>query len=261
MVSPACKDLVGYEQEEVLGRNLADLYAEPRLAETTLQEFHRRRGQSVHVETALRYKEGHVVWCPPTPTPLRPGRPVYRRGGHHAGHHTAQAAGRPTSLPGRPRLFDGVLNRKGFTEQLVRAVVACRRESVQLSLVDIDLDGFKGVNDRLGHRAGDRALVDVAGACGTVFGRPMPLPGSAETNSPCSSRERPHARQLNNLVERFSATLAQTLDPSGERSGSGQCRRLPLPERWGYRGSGRCSVPTPDITPGIAIGRGGDAPS
>ncbi len=217
MVSPACKDLVGYEQEEVLGRNLADLYAEPEARQTTLQEFHRRRGQSVHVETALRHKEGHVVWVS-TNAYAR-----YDRDGRFIG-----VEGITRDITPRKQLenqlryladhdyLTGLLNRKGFTEQLVRAVAACRRESEQLSLVYIDLDGFKGVNDRLGHRAGDRVLVDVAGALRDSFREADAVARIGGDEFAVLLQGSPDARQLNNLVERFSATLAQTLDPSGE---------------------------------------------
>ncbi|NUT34122.1 MAG: GGDEF domain-containing protein [Hamadaea sp.] len=52
----------------------------------------------------------------------------------------------------------GVLNRKAFTERLVEALASAR----DCTLIFCDLDGFKQVNDQLGHAAGDRLLVEVA---------------------------------------------------------------------------------------------------
>lgn len=54
------------------------------------------------------------------------------------------------------------LNRRGFMTVLHRNMAFCRRHEVQAVLLYLDLDGFKGVNDRLGHAAGDAALVRVA---------------------------------------------------------------------------------------------------
>lgn len=55
-----------------------------------------------------------------------------------------------------------LLNRRGFMRELNRALASCRRYQTGAALIYIDLDGFKGVNDRLGHAAGDAALIAVA---------------------------------------------------------------------------------------------------
>lgn len=55
-----------------------------------------------------------------------------------------------------------VLNRRGFLSVLQRQMAYCQRHDTPAALLYLDLDGFKGVNDRLGHAAGDAALVWVA---------------------------------------------------------------------------------------------------
>jgi len=55
----------------------------------------------------------------------------------------------------------GLANRLRFTDELRKAVARAREQSGLVAVLYIDLDGFKPVNDRLGHDAGDRLLVAV----------------------------------------------------------------------------------------------------
>jgi diguanylate cyclase (GGDEF)-like protein/PAS domain S-box-containing protein len=55
----------------------------------------------------------------------------------------------------------GLLNRAGLREHVDRAWSA-RTDETPVAVLFGDLDGFKGVNDRLGHDAGDEVLVHVA---------------------------------------------------------------------------------------------------
>lgn len=55
-----------------------------------------------------------------------------------------------------------VLNRRGFVAAMKSAMAFCQRHGTPAVLLYLDLDGFKGVNDNLGHAAGDAALVHVA---------------------------------------------------------------------------------------------------
>ncbi|MFW3613952.1 EAL domain-containing protein [Billgrantia antri] len=53
-------------------------------------------------------------------------------------------------------------NRILLADRLRQAMLAARRSGVKVSLAYLDLDGFKGINDRLGHEVGDRVLVTTA---------------------------------------------------------------------------------------------------
>lgn len=55
-----------------------------------------------------------------------------------------------------------LLNRRAFVRELGRARTFAQRYGFPASLVYFDLDGFKALNDRLGHAAGDAALQVVA---------------------------------------------------------------------------------------------------
>ena len=57
-----------------------------------------------------------------------------------------------------------LFNHREFHEQLGRELERCRRHGGEVSVVLLDVDDFKHVNDTGGHAAGDRVLIDVAGA-------------------------------------------------------------------------------------------------
>jgi diguanylate cyclase (GGDEF)-like protein/PAS domain S-box-containing protein len=56
----------------------------------------------------------------------------------------------------------GLANRVLFMEQLKQAIARAARQATSVATMFIDLDGFKEINDRLGHEAGDHALIEVA---------------------------------------------------------------------------------------------------
>jgi diguanylate cyclase (GGDEF)-like protein len=52
----------------------------------------------------------------------------------------------------------GCLNRRGFAERLDAELQRAEREGGEVALIQLDLNGFKAVNDRHGHAAGDELL-------------------------------------------------------------------------------------------------------
>jgi diguanylate cyclase (GGDEF)-like protein len=57
----------------------------------------------------------------------------------------------------------GIYNRKGFRDFIQREFQRARRYGKALSLVMIDVNGLKPINDSLGHLAGDYVLRELAG--------------------------------------------------------------------------------------------------
>lgn len=59
-------------------------------------------------------------------------------------------------------VLTGLANRKLFYDRLKQDIVSARRSKKSLALIFLDLNGFKLVNDSLGHRSGDDLLKEVA---------------------------------------------------------------------------------------------------
>jgi len=56
----------------------------------------------------------------------------------------------------------GLPNRRGFDEAAAEAMESARNGSVSATMLMCDIDHFKSINDRFGHEAGDKVLVEVA---------------------------------------------------------------------------------------------------
>lgn len=55
----------------------------------------------------------------------------------------------------------GLLNRRGFHQALANALSRTERQGRRMAVLYLDLDGFKRINDSLGHEAGDQLLRQV----------------------------------------------------------------------------------------------------
>ncbi|MEZ4598164.1 MAG: diguanylate cyclase [Syntrophotaleaceae bacterium] len=63
----------------------------------------------------------------------------------------------------------GLPNRRLFIDRLEQALAHARRFGGRVGMLFIDLDGFKHINDQLGHQAGDQTLQEVARRLGGVL--------------------------------------------------------------------------------------------
>ena len=76
-------------------------------------------------------------------------------------HQLDEANARIAALA-REDPLTGLANRRTFLEHLDAALRTRNRDKSELAVLFLDLDGFKDINDTLGHAAGDALLVEVA---------------------------------------------------------------------------------------------------
>ena len=80
----------------------------------------------------------------------------------------------------------GLWNRPAFAQYAEKACARAARDGSTLALLFVDLDGFKQVNDTLGHSLGDEVLVEVGEApAHAACAAARCWRASAATSSPC----------------------------------------------------------------------------
>jgi diguanylate cyclase (GGDEF)-like protein len=110
-----------------------------------------------------RHKNGQLYWVSSTIVPLLdadglPQRYVSIRFDVSEQHRLLQAA----MWQAQHDVLTGLPNRTLLGERFAQAVANTRRTGRLMAVCLLDLDGFKAVNDRLGHATGDALLVAVA---------------------------------------------------------------------------------------------------
>ncbi|MEW6602137.1 MAG: diguanylate cyclase [Nitrospirota bacterium] len=63
----------------------------------------------------------------------------------------------------------GLFNRRGFFTLAQQQCRLADRQNIRMALLYMDLDGFKSINDELGHNIGDEALIDTANILRNTF--------------------------------------------------------------------------------------------
>jgi diguanylate cyclase (GGDEF)-like protein/PAS domain S-box-containing protein len=155
--------LSGYQANEVIGRDVLNFVA-PEFHELVLQRIatHKLKGElPKDLEILLLKKDGQRL-----SVQINTGEIVLDGETHSTGtvlDVTRQRdAERKLRFHATHDALTGLPNRMFFNLQLADRIKMIESTGEQLAVLFLDLDGFKWVNDSLGHSAGDRLLVEIS---------------------------------------------------------------------------------------------------
>ncbi|MGI9081488.1 MAG: sensor domain-containing protein [Thermoleophilaceae bacterium] len=164
--NPALAETLGMPVEDLTGVPISSLTHPEDQADLQARLAELVDGHSSHIEVEKRFmhRMGHPVWAliSAAPLPAAGGQPAV------AVTHVVDISDRKRFEGQLQHLADhdaltGLFNRRRFSEELEGALMRARRFGEDGAVLFLDLDGFKFVNDSLGHAAGDELIARVAG--------------------------------------------------------------------------------------------------
>jgi diguanylate cyclase (GGDEF)-like protein/PAS domain S-box-containing protein len=167
--NPACESMFGYRADEVIGRNVAMLMPSPYGDEhdrylERYRETGRKRVIGRQRELEARRKDGTVF-----PIALSVGEAEVEGRRFFIGviHDLTREV--LLRLDAAIDPLTGMLNRRNFLARGRTEIDRVERYGRPCSMLMLDLDHFKQINDRFGHAAGDEALRRFAATCREIL--------------------------------------------------------------------------------------------
>jgi diguanylate cyclase (GGDEF)-like protein/PAS domain S-box-containing protein len=165
-VNEALSWVTGYQPDELRSMTAMSLVHPDDLEQVKLELLPLQNGEdAVTYAHRTEHAAGHEIWLQVCLTVLRDeaGEPRYSLVQMLDVSEQKLHEDELTHMADHDALT-GLLNRRGFEAALGAHLDRCERYGVAGALLMLDLDGFKAVNDTLGHAAGDEVIKSAATA-------------------------------------------------------------------------------------------------
>ena len=162
--------LTGWSQQEAKGRpmdevlRLVDPATRNAIANPMKDAINQNRAGHLPVNCVLVHRDGREVFIDDT------AAPIHNREGKITGSvivfhdvTTARALAEQILHASQHDFLTGLPNRLLLNDRLGQAIALAQRHLGYIAVLFLDLDGFKHINDSLGHLIGDKLLQSVAG--------------------------------------------------------------------------------------------------
>ena len=163
-VSPSIEHVAGFTPAELINTSAFEQVHPDDLAiaAETLGRIVMKPGSSASIEIRSRHKDGSWRWIEATGTNLLENAAISGIVVNYRDVTERKTLEEELTRQAFHDSLTGLPNRVLFRERVSHGIAALERNSKLIAVAFLDLDDFKGVNDSLGHDAGDELLQRVA---------------------------------------------------------------------------------------------------
>ncbi len=158
------EEMFGYDRNTIEGLKTEILFSTKKdfeaVGETAYENL--RKNETYYGEWLVKHKNGHEFWCAISAKSIEDGKPEFGSIWLYEDISERKHTQEQLITLANYDILTGLPNRTLFIDRLENSIALSKRNKQKISLMFIDLDRFKQVNDSLGHEVGDKLLKAIA---------------------------------------------------------------------------------------------------